>query len=209
MHTKCDTYVFIIILLKVFSYPMHIVSILRYIFIFDRLPNFLLKHLTMKKRKLNLSVTVYSSSVCNIQITMQASHLVGGIVKMHNHFKKEPTADCTLILSAYYFIEHKLYMNKLWWFFKFSYFCDLIGDVMVSVLASSAVDRGFESRSGQTIDYEIDSCCFSAKHTVLRRKSKDWLAQNQDNVSEWGDMSISGLSFQWASTIKIQRSVLV
>ena len=81
--------------------------------IFDRLPNFLLKHLTMKKRKLNLSVTVYSSLVCNIQITTQASHLVGGIVKMHNHFKKEPTADCTLILSAYYFIEHKLYMNKL------------------------------------------------------------------------------------------------
>ena len=28
-----------------------------------------------------------------------------------------------------------------------------IGGVMVSVLASSAVDRGFESRSGQTKDY--------------------------------------------------------
>jgi hypothetical protein len=28
------------------------------------------------------------------------------------------------------------------------------------------------------------------------RKSKDWLAQNQDNLSEWGDMSISGLLFQ-------------
>ena len=30
-----------------------------------------------------------------------------------------------------------------------------IGGVMVSVLASSAVDRGFESRSGQTKDYNI------------------------------------------------------
>ena len=58
-----------------------------------------------------------------------------------------------------------------------------IGGVMVSMLASSAVDRGFESRSGQTKDYKIDICCFSAKHEALRRKSNDWLARNQDNVS--------------------------
>ena len=48
---------------------------------------------------------------------------------------------------------------------------------MVSVLASSVVNRGFESRSGQTEDYELGSCCFSAKHTALRSKSKDWLAR--------------------------------
>ena len=30
-----------------------------------------------------------------------------------------------------------------------------IGDVMVSVLASSAVECGFEPRSGQTKDYKI------------------------------------------------------
>ena len=30
-----------------------------------------------------------------------------------------------------------------------------IGGVMVSVLASSAVDRGFEPRSGQTKDYKL------------------------------------------------------
>ena len=71
-----------------------------------------------------------------------------------------------------------------------------IGIVMVSVLVSSAVDRGFDPRSGQTKDYEIGICCFSAKHTALRRKSKDWLARNQDNVSEWGDMFICGLLFQ-------------
>ena len=53
-----------------------------------------------------------------------------------------------------------------------------IGGVMVSVLASSAVDRGFEPRSGQTKDYEIGMCCFSAKHAALRRKRKDWLARN-------------------------------
>jgi len=27
-------------------------------------------------------------------------------------------------------------------------------------------------------------CCFSAKHTSFRRKHKDWLVRNQDNVSE-------------------------
>ena len=55
---------------------------------------------------------------------------------------------------------------------------------MVSVLASSAVDHGFKLRSGQTKDYKIGICCFSAKHTALRRKSKDCLALNQANVSE-------------------------
>ena len=71
-----------------------------------------------------------------------------------------------------------------------------IGDVMVSVLASSAVDRGFEPRSGQTKDYTIGICCFSANHAALRRKSKDWLARNQNNVSEWSDISTRGLLFQ-------------
>ena len=37
-----------------------------------------------------------------------------------------------------------------------------IGGVMVSVLVSSAVDRGFESRSGQIKDYKICIYCFSA-----------------------------------------------
>jgi hypothetical protein len=35
------------------------------------------------------------------------------------------------------------------------------------------------------------------------------LAQNQNNVSKWSNMSIRRLLFQWASTIKIQLSVLV
>ena len=67
---------------------------------------------------------------------------------------------------------------------------------MVIVHASSEVDRGFMLRSGQTKDYEIGICCFSAKHAALRRKSKEWLARNQNNVSELGDMSIHGLLFQ-------------
>jgi hypothetical protein len=58
---------------------------------------------------------------------------------------------------------------------------------MGSVHTSSAV---------QTKDCKISICCFSAKHAALRRKNKDWLAQNQDNVSEWNDMSTHRLLSQ-------------
>ena len=80
---------------------------------------------------------------------------------------------------------------------------------MVSMLASSAEDRGFKCRSGQTKDFKIAICCFSAKRAALRRKNKDWLARDRDNVSEWGNLFTRGLLFQQASTIKIQLSVLV
>ena len=68
--------------------------------------------------------------------------------------------------------------------------------------------RVFEPLSGQTKDYDIGMCCFSGKHAALRRMNKDWLAQNEVNVSEWGDMSIRWPLFQWASNIKVQLSVL-
>ena len=50
-----------------------------------------------------------------------------------------------------------------------------MGGVKVSVLPSSAVDRGFESPSGKTKDYKIGICCFSAKHAAVRRKCTGWL----------------------------------
>ena len=46
---------------------------------------------------------------------------------------------------------------------------------MFILLASSAVDRGFEPRSGQAKDFKIGVYCF-AKHNALRRKNKDCLA---------------------------------
>ena len=52
---------------------------------------------------------------------------------------------------------------------------DRINGVMVSVLASTAVGRGLESRSGQTKDYKIGICCFSTKHAALRRAKTGWL----------------------------------
>ena len=74
---------------------------------------------------------------------------------------------------------------------------NLIGSVMVSVLASSAADRGFEPRSGQTKDCKIGIYSVSAQNTALRRKSKDLLVRNQDNV--WGDTFIRGLLCQWVN----------
>jgi hypothetical protein len=54
----------------------------------------------------------------------------------------------------------------------------------------------FSTALGQTIDYKIGMCCFTAKHVALRRKSKDMLARDQNNMSEWCDMSTRGLLFQ-------------
>ena len=42
-----------------------------------------------------------------------------------------------------------------------------IGGVIVSLLASSVVDHGFEPWSVQTKDYRIGICCLSAIHTIL------------------------------------------
>ena len=48
-----------------------------------------------------------------------------------------------------------------------------IGGVMVSVRASSStVDRGFESRLGQSKDYKIGICCLSTNPAALRTKCK-------------------------------------
>jgi len=49
-----------------------------------------------------------------------------------------------------------------------------IGGVMVSLLSSSAVDRGFEHGSGESY-FKMGICCFPANNTSLRRKSKDWI----------------------------------
>lgn len=48
---------------------------------------------------------------------------------------------------------------------------------MVSIIASSAENRGFEPRR-----VKPKTIKFSAKHVALRRKCKDCLARNPDNV---------------------------
>jgi len=52
-------------------------------------------------------------------------------------------------------------------------FIDCIGGIMINVLASIAVYRVLELRSGQTKDCKIGKCYFPAKHTALRTKNKD------------------------------------
>ena len=52
--------------------------------------------------------------------------------------------------------------------------------------------------SGQIVDYKIGICCLSTEHAALRRNRKDWLVQNQENISEWSDRSTSRLLFLWA-----------
>ena len=74
-------------------------------------------------------------------------------------------------------------------------FTALVG-IMGSMLASSAEDSWVRARSSQTKDYIIDMCCFSAKHAALWEKNKYLLDRNQDNVSEWGDMTIRELLIQ-------------
>jgi hypothetical protein len=52
------------------------------------------------------------------------------------------------------------------------YFLNHISGIMVNVFTSGAVDRGFESRSGNSIKWVFVA-------SPLRRKYKNWLAQNQ------------------------------
>ena len=99
-----------------------------------------------------------------------------------------------VLLSNVTQIEFNFFFNNHQFQFQSMFNC--IGGVMVTMLASSVVGHGLEPQSGQSKDYKNGICCFSAKHAELKRKSKDWLARNQDDVSEWGDMSIHGLLFQ-------------
>ena len=49
----------------------------------------------------------------------------------------------------------------------FLYYLSSVCGIMVSLLASRAVDHGFESQSSQTKDWDIGVCYLSAKHTAL------------------------------------------
>ena len=45
---------------------------------------------------------------------------------------------------------------------RLSHSFNRIGGIMVIVLVSSVVDRGFKLQLGQIKDYKIGICCFSA-----------------------------------------------
>ena len=73
-----------------------------------------------------------------------------------------------------------------------------IGGVMVIMLALSVVDCELELELDHTKDNAIGIFCFPTTDAALRREreNKDWLARNQDNVSEWSDTSTHKLLFQ-------------
>ena len=54
-----------------------------------------------------------------------------------------------------------------------------IGSVMVSVLTWSAVDCGFEPQSGQTKNYKIGICCFSANQAALTKEKEQRLVGSE------------------------------
>ena len=113
------------------------------------------------------------------------------------------------LLYVIFFLDFLLNVNNANIIYLKNYFFNRIGGVMVSMHALSAVECMFEPKSHQTRAYKIGICCFSDKHAASRRKNKERFVWNQDNVSEWGDMSSRKLLFQWASTIKIQLGMLV
>ena len=101
---------------------------------------------------------------------------------------------CRYLITPKDVIGAELVQMSLCPFVPFPQNC--ISGVMVSVLASHVVDDGFKPPSGQTKDNKIDICCFSAKYAALRSKNKDWLALNQNSVSDWSNMSTRRLLFQ-------------
>ena len=84
-----------------------------------------------------------------------------------------------------------------------------IGGVMVSVLTSSAVDRGLELYrvKPKTMKLVCVASSLSTRHYGDIAKT-GWLGI-RIMCPEWSDLSTRGLLFKWAGTIKIQLSVLV
>ena len=87
------------------------------------------------------------------------------------------------------------------------------GGVLVIVLASSTVDRWFEPGSGQTKDYNIDICLFSAKYRALKREraKTGWLRIGIMCPSGATCLSVDCCFSELAlcKNIKIQLTVLV
>jgi UDP-N-acetylglucosamine:LPS N-acetylglucosamine transferase len=65
---------------------------------------------------------------------------------------------------------------------------------MVSVLASSVVNRCSSPDRVKSKTMTLRCVAFTAKHAILREKMIDWLARIQACVSEGGAISVSELA---------------
>ena len=103
-----------------------------------------------------------------------------------------------IITWLHYILENLLvhvYKSIVWFS---SYKCNRICALLVNVLASSAIDRRFESWSGQTKDYKIciSICCFSSIY--WERAKTGWHRIRIKCLI--GVTCLSTDLFQWAST---------
>ena len=96
-----------------------------------------------------------------------------------------------------------------------------VTDKLYHIMLYTSPWSRFELTTSVVIGTDCIGSCKSNNHAITVKMapiqlvfvasphSKGWLARNQDNVSEWGDISIHGLLHQCASIIKIHLSVLV
>ena len=109
-----------------------------------------------------------------------------------------------LKLEQIYFIPTRYMYSIFTW--RIILYRNCVDIVMVSLFALSTVDREFDLKLKMI---QIDICCFSAKHAILRSKSEVGLVRNQDNVPEWSGMYTRGLFFRWTSAINIQLCMMI
>jgi hypothetical protein len=64
---------------------------------------------------------------------------------------------------------------------------------------------GFKPRSGQTKDYKIGICCFSAKHAAFKEKEQILVQWDDDEVRFVIDQHVE-LDFYRASSLKQQST---
>ena len=123
--------------------------------------------------------------------------------RFHSYFtaNTENKKQNTFVLHFKYFSKYSMFflghsgvLHQIYWQPRYNW---------------NIIESGVKHYNYNTNPYKIGICCFSDKHAAVRRKRKDWLARNQNSVSEWSNVSIRRLLFQWASTVKIQLSMLV
>jgi hypothetical protein len=96
---------------------------------------------------------------------------------------------CVHVFNIYYKMHVYMYLTFTSFCSKCQIYVHIIRQTWTPLISSTTftpnilstlnvINYGFKSWSGQTKNYKIGICCFSAiKHTVLRRKNKDWLAR--------------------------------
>lgn len=63
---------------------------------------------------------------------------------------------------------------------------------MVSVVGSSMINHGFDTRHCNTKEYIIDFCCLYAIHTIFTSKNNEWLSPSHDTSrSLWTVVSVN------------------